>query len=103
LKYNNKSFDFQIVEDVNAIAYKSLEDRMTKELGEALLRAALKQIVVYKAGKEKKDGLALAASIYGAISEQADTRNWQLLPHSINYSRVPLTETQNSFEYYDLR
>lgn len=99
LKYNNKSFDFQIVEDVNAIAYKSLEDRMTKELGEALLRAALKQIVVYKAGKEKKDGLALAASIYGAISEQADTRNWQLLPHSINYSRVPLTETQNSFDF----
>jgi hypothetical protein len=99
LKYNNKSFDFQIVEDVNAIAFKSLEDRMTKELGEALLRAALKQIIVYKAGKEKKDGLALAASIYGAISEQADTRNWQLLPHSINYSRVPLAETENSFEF----
>jgi hypothetical protein len=23
-----------------------------------------------------------------AITEQADTRNWQLLPYSINYSRV---------------
>ncbi len=98
IQYDQQKFEFDLVEDINAIAYKSLEDRMTKELGEALIRAALKQLVVYKANKEKKDGLAFAASLYGAISEQADTRNWQLLPHSIYYTRIPIQANQNSFE-----
>lgn len=98
IQYNQQKFEFDLVEDVNAIAYKSLDDRMNKELGEALIRAALKQLVVYKANKEKKDGLAFAASLYGAISEQADTRNWQLLPNSIYYTRIPIQENQDSFE-----
>jgi hypothetical protein len=99
IQLDGKEFGFQIIEDINAIAFKSLNDRMTKELGEALLRAAFKQLAVYKAGKEKKDGLALAASIYGAISEQADTRNWQLLPSAIYYSRVPLNNKSECFTF----
>lgn len=93
---NGKSFKFETVENINAIAIKSLEDRMLKELAEACLRMAIKQLAVYKAGKEKKEGLALAASLYGAISEQADTRNWQLLPYEIQFVRIPLTTADST-------
>ena len=33
-------------------------------------------------------------------SEQADTRNWQTLPHSIYYTRVPLKKGENEIELY---
>jgi hypothetical protein len=64
---------------------------MLKELSIGLTRLALKQLAVYKASQDKqKEGLALAASVLGAISEHADTRNWQLLPYQISYTRIKL-------------
>ena len=29
------------------------------------------------------------------ITEKADTRNWQTLPYSISYTRIPLTKGEN--------
>jgi uncharacterized protein len=81
------SAPFNMAENINAIAYRSLEDRMLKELGEALLRLAVKQLAASQVSKQN-DALGAALSLANAISEQADTRNWQLLPYSINYSRV---------------
>ncbi len=92
-------YPFELAENVDAIAFKSLSDRMLKELGETLLRTFLKQLAVYQAEKNKNDGLAFAASIYGAISEQADTRNWQLLPSQIQYVRVPV-DTNQHLKFY---
>ncbi len=81
----NSTFD--VAEDINAIAYRSLDDRMARELGEALLRLALKQ-ASEEALRKESEGLGAALSIVNALSEQADTRNWQLLPYSINYTRI---------------
>jgi len=36
-----------------------------------------------------------AVTIMNAITEKADTRNWQTLPHSISYTRVKLQEGQH--------
>ncbi len=91
-RINGVDYNFCLAEDVNAIAFKNLSDRMLIELGEALLRVAIKQLAVYEAGQSKDknaEAFALAATLYGAFSEQADTRNWQLLPYSINYCRMP--------------
>jgi hypothetical protein len=91
LVLNNTQYPFSLTEDINAIAFKSLEDRMAREITLAITRVALKQLAVHQAQKSKDNqGLAAAALIYGAVSEQADTRNWQLLPYSINYTRVKL-------------
>ncbi|MBC7384207.1 MAG: hypothetical protein H7296_14670 [Bacteroidia bacterium] len=100
---NQGTYNFSLAEDINAIAFRSLEDRLLKELGEALLRVALKQFAVYEASQDKNNaGIALAASIYSALSEQADTRNWQLLPSAISYTRLPMSEGKQtiSFEAY---
>ncbi len=83
-----------VAEDINAIAYRSLDDRMLKELGEALLRVALKQ-AAEEAVRKQNEGLGVALSIINAVSEQADTRNWQLLPYSINYTRISLPQGNN--------
>jgi hypothetical protein len=104
LLVNNQSHPFSMGENVNAIAFKSLQDRMGKELAIGLARVALKQLAVHQASKNKdQQALATAAMIYGAASEQADTRNWQLLPYSINYTRMQLdTGAQTvQFEAFD--
>lgn len=74
-------------QNIDAIAYRSLADRRAKELGEALLRLALKQLAAAAASKQN-EALGFAVSLAGAITEQADTRNWQLLPYAIQYTRV---------------
>lgn len=100
LNTNGNTFSFEMGEDINAIAYKSLEDRMGKELAMGLSRVALKQLAVYKAQQNKdQQGLAVAAMLYSAFSEKADTRNWQLLPYSINYSRVPLDTGAQTIQF----
>jgi hypothetical protein len=89
LSYDSLSITsyFDIGEDINAIAHRSLSDRMGKELGEALLRVALKQAAEL-ALRKQNEGLGVALSLVNAATEQADTRNWQLLPYSINYTRL---------------
>lgn len=83
----NNVFKLDLGEDINAIAYKSLDDRMLKEIGEAILRLALKQVAIALAKKENQ-GAGVALSILSAATEKADTRNWQFLPYSINYTRA---------------
>lgn len=78
-----------IGEDINAIAFRSLEDRKLKELGEALLRVALKQVAEMELRKQNQ-GAGMLLGIINAATEQADTRNWQLLPYSINYTRITI-------------
>ena len=88
---------FEKAEDINAIAYKSLDDRMAKEIGEALLRVALKQAAEQLARKENQ-GAGMLLGLVNAFTEQADTRNWQLLPYSINYTRIELPEGENKID-----
>lgn len=88
VNFNNQKYNFNLAQDVNAIAYKSLEDREVAELTKGLLRVALKQLLAHEAARQNQAGLALAAQLYGAVSEQADTRNWQLLPYHVSYTRI---------------
>jgi hypothetical protein len=58
------------------------------------VRVALKKVEEYEVRKSDRN-LASILSVVNAITEKADTRNWQTLPHSIYYARVPLQEGQN--------
>ena len=68
------------------------------ELGKGLLRAALKKAAEHSIRKEN-DQLGAVIGIFNAITEKADTRNWQTLPHSIYYSRVPLKPGSNQVKF----
>ncbi|MEP4495086.1 MAG: hypothetical protein ABJ019_00995, partial [Ekhidna sp.] len=94
LEINNYYYPLEKTEDINAIAFKTLQERMLEELGKGLLRVALKKTVEKQVRKEDET-LGFLVGIVNFASEQADTRNWQTIPHSIHYTRVPLKEGEN--------
>jgi len=87
ISYNNKTIKLGKVEDINAISFKVLEERMLLEFAKSLGRVALKQAAAAQVSKDN-EGLGMALSLLASATESADTRNWQTLPHSIYYTRV---------------
>ncbi|MFM7487459.1 MAG: hypothetical protein ACKO13_11140, partial [Cytophagales bacterium] len=68
------------------------------EFANALIRVALKKASEYALKKDDRGAGALLG-LFNAITEKADTRNWQTLPHSIYYARVPLPEGQSTVSF----
>jgi uncharacterized protein len=94
ISWQENTSELQLLEDVNKIAFKSLQQRMTLELSKALIRVAIKKATEYQVKQEDK-ALGSVLGMINAITEKADTRNWQTLPHSIYYTRIPLSAGQN--------
>lgn len=99
LEVNGNFFTLEKAEDINAIAFKTLNERMLEEFGKGLLRVATKKALEKQARKED-DVLGLLVGAFNVASEKADTRNWQTLPHTIHYTRVPLKLGENIVEIY---
>jgi hypothetical protein len=95
LTLGDKRFKLERAENINQIAFSTLEDRMMREFANSLLRLALKQVAEGQARKLNKN-LGALLSVINAVSEKADTRNWQTLPYEISYARVPLKQGLNS-------
>jgi uncharacterized protein len=95
VQVNGKTTQVDLAQPLSEIAVQSLRDRFLKEMREALLRFALKKAGEYALKQENKDAGAILG-IANAITEQADTRNWQTLPAYINYIRIPLSEGLNT-------
>lgn len=95
LKCNGSVYQLQEAENINKIAFKTLHDRMLRELPNSLLRTAVKQGVRYTASKQN-EWLGFATGLANAFTEKADTRNWQTLPYSISYARIPLQHSENT-------
>ena len=86
-----------MAQNINEIAFSTLEDRMLREFSNSLLRLALKQTAEGQARKLNQN-LGALLSVVNAVSEKADTRNWQTLPYTISYARVPLEEGENKIK-----
>jgi len=95
-------------EDIEALAFKTLDQRFTAEIGRTLTRLAVKKSAEYLvsesakgSGKNGRDdafltGLGYGMQLYNLISEKSDTRNWQSLPNKIMFARIPLQKGENS-------
>ncbi|MEM6734830.1 MAG: hypothetical protein AAF620_02055 [Bacteroidota bacterium] len=94
LQLEGRYFKLEKAEDINAIAFKILNERMLAELGKGLLRVALKKAIEQQIRKENEN-LGFLAGVINFATEQADTRNWQTIPHSIYYTRVSLKKGKN--------
>jgi uncharacterized protein len=95
LEANGIKYNLEMTENINKIAFKVLEERMGHEFSKALIRVALKKASEYSLRKEDKT-MGTLLGIFNTLTEKADTRNWQTLPHSIYYTRVPLPIGQTS-------
>ena len=86
----------EVVEDVNDIAEKSLNDRLPAITARAVARLAVKNVAAKETKKNSKQLGAygfladIAVDVGTAASERADTRTWSLLPGTINMARLPL-------------
>jgi len=89
------TYNLELSQNINAIAFQSLKDRMVRELSNGIARLATKKALESLANKEDKN-LGTVISIINAITEKADTRNWQSLPYAIHYARIPLKEGKQS-------
>jgi uncharacterized protein len=96
LSAGSLSANSEVVEDINDIAEKSLNDRLPLITARAVARMVVKNIAAAETKKRSKDfggyGLLanLAVDIGTAASERADTRTWSLLPGVINMARLAL-------------
>ncbi|MGM0529743.1 MAG: COG3014 family protein [Bacteroidota bacterium] len=93
----NQKYSFELAQDINEIAFKTLRDRMLRELGNAIARIATKKALEALADEEDEN-LGTIVNIVNTLTETADTRNWQTLPYSIYYTRIPLKEGENVLE-----
>ncbi|MDG5800001.1 hypothetical protein QA597_06465 [Marinilabiliaceae bacterium ANBcel2] len=88
---NEKEKPLEKAQDINQIAFQTLEDRMLREIGNNLLRLVTKQ-TMERAAQSQNEYLGTIVSLFNAFTEKADTRNWQSLPHSLYYTRIHLPE-----------
>ena len=111
VSYHNATYALEPAQNVNELAFATLRERLLKELAQTLTRLAIKRLTEEivepdkddkkdKDGKKKKDddwqeALAFGLKVFNVASEKADTRNWQSLPHTIYYTRIPLQAGEN--------
>lgn len=91
-------YPLEKAENIEGIALSVLKDRMLREFATSLTRLALKQSAEEALRKNSEEAGAIL-SVFNAVTEKADTRNWQTLPNSIHYSRVPLNIGQNKMSF----
>jgi hypothetical protein len=102
---NDKEQPFELAQDFYPIAKQCLKDRMLRETIDIVARFATKKAASAGAkaignqlfGSLGGELAGLGADAAGAATEKADTRNWQTLPATIGYTRVPLKEGDNKF------
>ncbi len=95
ISVGDSTHTLQLLENVNKVAFKCLDERMNLELSKALMRLAVKEATEAAAtSRDKWAGVIM--NMVNVLTEGADTRNWQTLPHSISYARVPLQPGTNT-------
>ena len=86
--------DLVLVEDINRIAVKNLEDRKGRILAKAIARAVAKQAAIHgiaRSRDNRNDQRTIEAIVNLAnilILERADTRSWRTLPGRIYMTRM---------------
>lgn len=103
--FNDNERFFELSEDYNEIAKQCLKDRMSREVAEIAIRVAAKKaaskglstLANHFLGSAGSELTSLATNVVNVATEKADLRNWQSLPSTISYVRLPLKLGDNIF------
>ena len=93
---DSNSTKTSLVENIDAIAVKTLESEMPAITARAIARMVAKDIFASAASSNSNDSGAsalfgLAVNLAGVFTERADTRSWFTLPGEIHLARLPLS------------
>jgi hypothetical protein len=86
--------DLVLVQDINRIAVKNLEDRKARILAKATARAVAKQVAIHSIARSRnnRNDERTVAAILNLVNillvERADTRSWKTLPGRIYMTRM---------------
>jgi hypothetical protein len=86
---DDRQVPLELVEDIDAVAIKSLQSHLASITVRQIARAAVK----YRAAKEaerRDPALGLVMNVAGVVTEQADTRSWSTLPSRLYLGRAVL-------------
>lgn len=78
------------VQDMDAIAAVSLEDRRLRMVAKQAARLLAKGQLTEQAYRNFGPLGGIAANVYSVVSETADTRSWSLLPEAYSVTRIRL-------------
>jgi hypothetical protein len=109
LSEDAQSASSELVEDVNAIARKSLDDRLPAITARAVARMVVKNAMARKVKNQNGDAgtggllLSIVTDVGAIVSERADTRSWSLLPGNFLMARLALPPGTHDIKvtYYD--
>jgi hypothetical protein len=109
LSDGSDSASSELVDDINAIAKKSLDDRLPAITARAVARAVLKNTMAKNVKKQNGDAgtggllLNIVTDVGAIVSERADTRSWSLLPGNFLMARLTLPQGTHDLTvaYYD--
>ena len=79
----------EMVEDVEAIAFKNFTEEEPKILLRTIARGVAKYLV-FKTAKKKGEVAGLLVNVFNIATEGADTRSWLTLPNSFGMVRMSL-------------
>jgi hypothetical protein len=80
----------EIMEDVEAIAFRNFSEREPVILLRTIARGVAKYLVFKTAKKKKGEAAGLLVNIFGVATESADTRSWLTLPNNLQMVRMSL-------------
>ncbi len=92
---SGREYSLSLAEDYSEIAFKTLKDRTLREIGDMVVRLAVKKTAEHTV-RNQNETLGMLLGLVNAATERADTRNWQTLPSAIYYARIPLEEGRNT-------
>ncbi len=108
LSGDSESATSELVEDVNAIARKNLEDRLPAITARAVARMVVKNAIARNAKNQNRDSgtgliISIVTDVGAIVTERADTRSWSLLPGNILMARLDLPPGTHDLKvaYYD--
>jgi hypothetical protein len=109
LSEGTQSASSELVEDVNAIARKSLDDRLPAITARAVARLVVKNALARNVKRRNENNgaagllISIASDVGAIVSERADTRSWSLLPGNILLARLALPPGTHDLKvtYYD--
>ncbi|MBC2712211.1 MAG: hypothetical protein HGJ94_14885 [Desulfosarcina sp.] len=96
--------DLVLVEDINRIAVKDLDDRKGRILAKAIARAVAKQVAIHSIARSRdnRDDQRAIEAILNLVNilllERADTRSWRTLPGRIYMTRMHVPAGEYSGE-----
>ncbi len=98
-----------LVEDLNGIARKNLEDHASRDIAAAITRLIVKagiaeagESIVREAtdNEDLAEGVGFLLSLVGAATERADLRAWLTLPAQIHMARIILPAGGQTVDVY---